>query len=229
MLLISGYMQNIKVTFNKESFNTDSIIDSIKLCSSFKYDDPIEIESSVQNLNFNNRNELIAVFEKIRGAEANDLKLKFFELDYREWARANFYQQQAFKSLVLIYHWLELSLSNPKDLDVKTNLYNEFIVDWNYTPRVQNTIYLINENYTIDSENKPLLEKLVDVNLLCRINIVTELKELTNYFIPLLTPGVSTEYLKSKSDFDGSKTNKLWKTLLNERNKRINNWVTNRF
>ncbi|MBB4801667.1 hypothetical protein ACHRV1_25040 [Flavobacterium aquidurense] len=222
-------MQNITVTFNKESFNRDSVTDSIKLCSTFKYDDPIEIHSSIQNLNFKNRNELIAVFEKIRGTEVNDLKLKFFELDYREWALANFYEQQAFKSLVLIYHWLELSLSNPHDLDVKTNLYNEFIVDWNYTPRVQNTIYLINENYIIDSGNKPLLEKLVDVNLLCRINIVTELEQLTNYFIPLLTPGVSIEYLKSNSDSDGSKTNKLWKTLLNERNKRINNWVTNRF
>ena len=222
-------MQNVTVTFNKESFTIDSIIDSIKLCSTFKYDDPIEIHSSVQNLNFNNRNEFLEVFEKIRGAKVNDLKLKFFELDYREWARANFYEQQAFKSLVLIYHWLELSLLNPNDLDVKMNLYNEFILDWNYTPGVQNTIYLINENYTIDSENKPLLEKLVDVNLLCRINITTELKELTNYFIPLLTPGVSIEYLRSKSDSDGSKTNKLWKTILNERNKRMSNWVTNRF
>lgn len=222
-------MQTITVTFNKESFNVDPIIDSIKLSSTFKYDDPIRIDSSVQNLNFNNRNELIAVFEKIKGTEVNNLKLKFFELDYREWVRANFYEQQAFKSLLLIYRWLELSLSNPNDLDVKTNLYNEFIVDWNYEPRVQNSIYLINETYTINSANKPLLDKLVDVNLLCRIHIVTELKELTNYFIPFLTPGVSNEYLKSKSDSDGSKTNKLWKTILNERNQRINNWVTNRF
>ena len=91
--------------------------------------------------------------------------MKFYERNYNKWANANFYEQQAFKSLVLIYHWLELSLSNPNDLDVRNNLYNEFIVDWNYTPGSQNTIYLISENNVNNDINITLLNQLVKLNL----------------------------------------------------------------
>ena len=121
-------MPNIEIVFNRTSFSEIYAEESLKLVSSFKLNDPIQIFSHVQNMQFNNRNELIALFERIRGADINSLQKIFFTNNYIKWTNANIYEQQAFKSLVLIYHWLELSISNPSDLDVRKNLYNEFIV-----------------------------------------------------------------------------------------------------
>lgn len=222
-------MEKVTITFNKEPFNKNYDEENIELQSSFKYNDKIFIKSKIENIEFSDRSDLINLFEKIRGTDVNSLKLKFYERNYNKWANANFYEQQAFKSLVLIYHWLELSLSNPNDLDVRNNLYNEFIVDWNYTPGSQNTIYLISENNVNNDINITLLNQLVKLNLLCKIIVTINKKELQNYFIPPLTPGIPLKYFKSEYDLNGLNTNKLWKNLLKERDLKIKNWVTNRF
>lgn len=222
-------MTEIEILFNTESYISEYIEGSIKLRSTFKYNEKIEIQSKIENISFENRNELMKLFEKLRGCATNNLKLKFYENNYLKWANANFYEQQTFKSLVLIYHWLELSLSNPEDLDVKNNFYNEFIIDWNYTPSYQNTIYLISEKYNKNPETLKLLNSLVKVNLLCKIQITTNSETYSNYFIPLLTPGVPIDYYKTEFDKDGLKTYELWKNLLKEKDIKIKNWVTNRF
>ncbi len=222
-------MTEIEITFNSGSYISTYIEDSIKLKSSFKHNEKIQIESKIENIVFENRYDLLQLFEKLRGCDNNNLKLKFYENNYLKWANANFYEQQTFKSLVLIYHWLELSLANPEDLDIKKNFYNEFIVDWNYTPGLQNTIFLIPENYIKNIETKKFLNNLVKVNLLCRVTITNHKETFQNYFIPLLTPGVPIEYYKTEFDIDGIKTFELWKKLLKDKDIRIKNWVTNRF
>jgi len=222
-------MSKIEIRFNSESFNSEFVEESLKLISSFKYNEIIKIESPIQDIVFRDRNELLALFEGIRGSDINSLKIKFYEHNYIKWANANFYEQQAFKTIVLIYHWLELSMANPNDLDIKTNLFNEFIVDWNYTPGNQNTIYLIAENYNKDPETVKLLDKLVKVNLLSKLTVEINNYSYSNYFIPLLTPGVPLEFFKSSFDINGINTNKLWKNLLRDREIRVKNWFNNRF
>jgi hypothetical protein len=222
-------MTNIEIIFNKESYIANYVEESIKLISSFKYNEEIKIESIIEDIIFPNRHELIKLFEKLRGSDNSNLKLKFYESNLMKWANANFYEQQSFKSLVLIYHWLELALSNPEDLDVKKNLYNEFIVDWNFSPGFQNTIFLIPEKYLQKSDQVNLLDNLVTVNLLCKIIITNKKTRYVNYFIPLLTPGVPIDYYKTEFDKDGLKSHELWKSLLEDRDIRIKNWVNNRF
>lgn len=222
-------MMKIEITFNKESYISDYLEETITMISSFKYNEEIKILSSVDEIIFSNRKELIDLFEQLRGTDNESLKLKFYENNLIKWAKANFYEQQAFKSLMLIYHWLELALGNPGDLDVKKNFYNEFIVDWNYRPGFQSTIFLLPEKYSKDSKKQQLLNNLISINLLCKIKIHKTDEVIENYFIPILTPGVPIDYYKTNFDPDGLKSYNLWKELLDHRNYRIKSWVDNRF
>lgn len=222
-------MIKIEIIFNKESYLSQYQEESIIMTSTFKYNDEIKITSPIDEIVFSNRKKLIDLFEQLRGTDNEGLKLKFYENNLLKWARANFYEQQAFKSLVLIYHWLELALENPNDLDVKKNFYNEFIVDWNYSPKFQNTIFLLPEKYTKQSKKEQFLNNLVAANLLCKINIYRVNDIIENYFIPALTPGVPIDYYKTDFDPDGLKSYNLWKELLNDRDYRIKSWINNRF
>lgn len=222
-------MSKIEIVFNRGSYITDYDEESIVMTSSFKYNELIKIESNVDTITFNNRLELDNLFEKLRGSDNDNLKLRLFQNNLVKWANANFYQQQAFKCLVLIFNWLELALGNPQDLDVSKNFYDEFVVDWNFRPGFQNTIFLLPEKYIRSTDTIKLLDNLVTVNLLLRINIVTPVAEYKNYFIPLLTPGVPLDYHKSDNDPDGTKSFNLWKQLLKDRDIRIKSWVDNRF
>lgn len=225
-------MQKIEILFNKASFQEQFEEEEIVLMSSFQHNDTITIRSNVEDIVFKNRNDIADFFDGIRGTHTNNLQIKFYERGFKEWANANFYEQQSFKSLLLLYKWLENSLSNEiitVNIGIKKNFYNEFVVDWNYTPNFQNTIYLIDEKYINDYKNIELLDVLLKLNLLCKVNLSTKTKEYSNYFIPLLTPGVPLEYFKSKNDSTGLSANKLWKELLKDREIRLSTWVTNRF
>lgn len=222
-------MARIEIIFNRESFNKPYKEEIVSLVRTSKPKEIFKIDSKIEPIILNSRTELISLFEKIRGCETNNLKLKFLEIKYNKWANAGYYEQQAFKSLLLIYHWLELSLVNPDDLDVSKNLFDEFIVDWNYTPDFQNTLYLIEQKHSANKETVDLLNVLVEKNLLCKLKIFVQNKNYLNYFIPLMTPGVSAVQMQSKFDNSGHKTNELWQLLLKEKNLRIKNWVNNRF
>lgn len=222
-------MQKIKIIFNRESFKEPFKEDEITLISSFQYNDKITIQSNIEDIIFKNRNDLINFFDRTRGSSINNLKIRFYEEGFIKWAHANFYELQSFKSLLLLYKWLELGLTDYENITIKKNFYNDFVVDWNYTPSLQNTIYLIDEKYINDSKNRDLLHVLLKLNLLCKIILSTNTKEYINYFIPLLTPGVPLEYFKSKNDSTGINANRLWKELLKDRDIRLNTWVKNRF
>jgi len=222
-------MIKIEIIFNKESYISQYQEEIITMSSSFKYNEEIKITSSFDEIVFSNRKQLIDLFEQLRGTDNEVLKLKFYENNLLNWAKANFYEQQTFKSLVLIYHWLELALGNPNDLDVKKNFYNEFIVDWNYRPGFQNTIFLLPEKYVKDSTKIQLLNNLITVNLLCKIKIYRVNDVIENYFIPILTPGVPIDYYKNDFDPEGLKSYNLWRELLADRDYRIKSWTDNRF
>lgn len=222
-------MKKIEITYNTESFNSREYSEGfVRLNFTEDSREKFDLESNVENIVFKNRFELVSLFEKVRGTDTNSLKLKFYENRLLKWAEANFYEQQAFKSLLLIYTWLELSLMNPDDLDIKKGFFNEFVVDWNFKPQSQQTIYLLNES-TVTPDNNKYLERLLQLNLLNKIEIIFENKNFKNYFIPLLTPGVSLEYFISNFDSTGHKTQRLWKQILKDRDYRIQTWVTNRF
>ncbi|MGG7469663.1 hypothetical protein ACVVIH_04000 [Chryseobacterium arthrosphaerae] len=222
-------MQKIKIIFNKESFKEPFKEEEITLISSFQYNDKITIQSNIEDITFKNKNELTDFFNRIRGSDINNLKLKFYEEKFIKWAHADFYEQQTFKSLLLLYKWLEPGLTGHENTNIKRNFYNEFVVDWNYTPTIQNTIYLIDEKYMADVKNTELLNVLLKLNLLCKIILSTNTKDYINYFIPLLTPGVPLEYFKSNNDSTGMNANRLWKELLKDRDIRLNTWIKNRF
>ncbi|KFF22916.1 hypothetical protein [Chryseobacterium sp. JM1] len=222
-------MNKIEINYNIESFSSKEYNNGhIKIQIAKNVFEKISLESNVENIVFENRFELVSLFEKIRGTDTNSLTIKFYEKKFFKWAKANFYEQQAFKSLLLIYTWLELSLMNPNDLDIKKGFFNEFIIDWNFKPQSQHSIYLLNESVIIPN-NFIYLDKLLELNLLNRIEITLEDKILKNYFIPLLTPGVSLEYFISDFDKNGQKTQRLWKQILKDRDYRIQTWVNNRF
>lgn len=216
-------MIKIEIIFNSNSFSEDYIERKIILESSNR----INIISDVENITFDNRRELMSLFDNVKGTDTNSLKVVFYEKNLIKWANATYYEQQALKSMGLLYDWLELGLSNPDDIDVSKNIYNEFIVDWNYKPGNQNSLYLIDKKYTNSFSKINSLNKLVELNLLCKV--ILNNGDYENYFIPLMTPGVPFEYFKTNTDKSGSATQKIWKDLLRERSIRIDSWLKNRF
>lgn len=216
-------MIKIEIIFNSNSFKEDYNEKKIILESS----ENLNIFSDIENISFNNRNELKSLFDNVKGTDTNSLKVVFYEKNLIKWANAKYYEQQALKSMGLIYDWLELGLLNPDDIDISKNFFNEFIIDWNYKPGNQNSLYLIDSRYTQNLKNIDSLNKLVQLNLLCKVILNNGAYE--NYFIPLMTPGVPIEYFKTAKDLSGNATQKIWKNLLSERSLRIDSWLKNRF
>jgi hypothetical protein len=132
------------------------------------------------------------------------------------------------KSLLLIYRWTEYALSQDNLNTIRKSLFDEFIIDYSGKPEVQKDLYFISDRYG-RSEYKPLIEKLIDINLLAKISVKHNQISIQNYFTPLLKPGVPRELFKSEQDPKGIKTYNIWKMILNDRDYKINNWFSNRW
>ncbi|MDH2208591.1 MULTISPECIES: hypothetical protein [unclassified Empedobacter] len=135
-----------------------------------------------------------------------------------------------FKSIFLLYHWLEIPLINQNESDIDKTLYNDFVIDWTFRPESQKDIYLIKKEY-IKSDNFEYLNHLKKINLLSEFRIEPYIgQQLLAFFIPLNQPGVS----KALFDFKDSNgvirsSYSLWKSILKDRDTRISNWINNRF
>jgi hypothetical protein len=222
-------MKRINITYNDNSFTQSPSIKNIFLEGTFVYPSNFIIKSGETTTSFNSRDNLISLFEKTKGLNPNELQLYLLKNGFENWENSSFYEIQALKSILLCFHWMDLSISNEEDLDINKVLYNEFIIDWNYQINPQNSIYLLQKKYTQEEKYIHKLNKLLEINLLCKITITTEKQCFNNYFIPLLTPGVNVDYYKNKSDLNGIETNNLWRLLLKEKSIRINYWLKNRF
>ncbi|KAF0204712.1 MAG: hypothetical protein FD170_137 [Bacteroidetes bacterium] len=222
-------MKRIEIIYNDNSFTEKPHVKSIYLDSKFDYKSNYKVSSEGKEIVFDSKNDIDNFFEKTKGLNPNEMSLYLLRFGYSNWEKASFYEMQSLKSILLCYHWLELSISNSEDLDVNKMFYDEFIVDWNYKINPQNTIYLLKKEY-IEKEGQLIyLQRLLELNLLCKINLFIGGEPLINYFIPLLTPGVKLEYFKSNFDLHGNDSNKLWKKLLEDKSTRIGNWLKNRF
>ena len=70
-----------------------------------------------------------------------------------------------------------------------------------------------------------MIEKLIDVNLLCRINISIGDVGFENYFLPFLKPGVSINYLATENNPTGYPVLDFLNSILEKRELRIKAFI----
>lgn len=219
---------------NKEFYQLSNEVDIIEVSleGSFKYDANSQIFFSIDNRRFifKNSSILLKFSEDIRGKSKEAMILSLMKLnkdsdllDYIEQLSPK--SMNLIKSIFLLFHWLDLPLHNPNDLEIESNIYDNFVVDWTFRPESQKDIYLISKKHIAD-QNQIYIHKLIELNLLASFKILGyKGKELQCYFTPLSKPGVS----KEKFQFDNTSAYPLWQKILNDRDKRISNWVNNRY
>jgi hypothetical protein len=231
-------MVELKIKGNKESYQLTKKVDYIDISLDGNFDfnsnSPINFRYDNYNLTFENRNKLFKFAEEIRGTSLDKLILTFSKYEF-ESSLINYLANKKsteiglLKALFLIYYWIDLPLTNPTDLDLEKQLYNEFIVDWTNQPEPQKDIYFIDKRH-ITPNNRPFIQKLIDLNLLASFKVqINDIEKISTYFIPLVKPGVSRENFMTEFDTKGDKTYSFWKSILKDRDIRITNWINNRF
>lgn len=231
-------MIELKIKGNKESYQLTKKVDyiDISLDGNFDFNSSSRINFRYDNYNltFENRNKLFKFAEEIRGTSLDKLILTFSKYEFESSLINNLANKKSteiglLKALFLIYYWIDLPLTNPTDLDLEKQLFNEFVVDWTNQPEPQKDIYFIDKRH-ITPNNRPFIQKLIDLNLLASFKVqINDNVTISTYFIPLVKPGVSRENFMSEFDTKGDKTYSFWKSILKDRDIRITNWINNRF
>jgi len=231
-------MIELKIKGNKESYQLTKKLDYIDISLTGQFDfnshNRIDFHYDNHNLTFENRNKLFKFAEEVRGTSLDKLILTFSKYDFESSFVNNLASKKSteiglLKAIFLIYHWIELSITNPTDLNLEKQLFNEFVVDWTNQPEPQKDIYFIDKRH-ISPTNKPLIQKLIDLNLLASFKVqLQDSTTISTYFIPLVKPGVSRENFATEFDTNGDKTYSFWKSILKDRDIRITNWINNRF
>ncbi|GFD75378.1 hypothetical protein KUL113_47980 [Tenacibaculum sp. KUL113] len=186
-----------------------------------------------RHFSFNNRNDLFQFTEKTKGASLDRIVLALMDTEVenefiKELAHKSEIEIGLLKALFLIYNWVELPMTDPATLQLKSRIYDDFVIDYSGKPEIQKDIYFIKEKNVMEN-NQKYIDKLQDLNLLAKTIIDTNSEQYETYFIPLIKVGVSKSNFKSDFDSDGSKTYKFWSKILNQRDKRIKYWITNRY
>lgn len=231
-------MIELKIKGNKESYQLTKKVDYIDISLSGNFDfnsnSRINFRYDNHNLTFENRNSLYKFSEEIRGTSLDKLILTFSKYNFESSFINNLANKKStevglLKAIFLIYYWIDLPLTNPTDLDIEKQLFNEFVVDWTNQPEPQKDIYFIDKRH-ITSNNSPYIQKLIDLNLLATFKVqIQDNLTISTYFIPLVKPGVSRENFITEFDTKGDKTYSFWKSILKDRDIRITNWINNRF
>jgi hypothetical protein len=231
-------MIELKIKGNKESYQLTKKCDflDISLSGQFEFNSISQINFNYDNhyLTFENRNTLFNFAEEVRGTSLDKLILTFSKYEFETsfintLANKKSTEIGLLKAIFLIYHWIELPLTNPSDLDLEKQLFNEFVVDSTNQPEPQKDIYFIDKRHIIGT-NTPYIQKLIDLNLLASFKVqLQDNTIISTYFIPLVKPGVSRENFETEFDTKGDKTYGLWKNILKDRDIRITNWINNRF
>ena len=231
-------MIELKIKGNRESYQLTKKVDyiNISLGGNFESNANSRINFCYDNnnLTFENRNRLFKFAEEIRGTSLDKLILTFSKYEFEsslinKLANKKSTEIGLLKAIFLIYYWIDLPLTNPTDLDLEKQLFNEFVVDWTNQPEPQKDIYFINKKQ-ITTNNQPYIQKLIDLNLLASFKIqIHDKVSISTYFIPLVKPGVSRENFITEFDTKGDKTYSFWKSILKDRDIRITNWINNRF
>lgn len=226
----------IKIRGNKESFQLHHRIDylDINLSGTFLFNEnsPVFLKYGDHELTFKNRQNFYQFAEKSKGASLEKLILLSIDFDLSNLFIDSLKSKGdieigLFKSVFLIYNWIEIALTDAYAVNLSDRIYDDFIIDYSGKPEVQKDIYFINSRY-LESTYLPSIQRLLDLNLLASASFDTNVGNLKTYFIPLIKPGVSREFFNTEFDENGNKTYGLWKNILSDRDFRIKNWITYR-
>jgi hypothetical protein len=228
-------MAEIKIKGNRQSFYSESSIEylEIKFIGDFNINakTPIIFFYDSREYSIANRQKLFSLSEKAKGASFQKLFEYFQEhnIDAKELTNNKTIENSLLKSILLIYHWIELPLAEPQEINIEKQIFNDFVLDLTNRPEPQKDIYFIKKDYCNPSKQH-LIDKLIEINLLVRLDItITPTLKFTTYFIPLIKPGMSRNQFASIKDQNGVRTYELWQNILRDRDYRINSWIKNRF
>lgn len=222
------------ITANKEPFQLTKQIKLIDMRLTGSYNSSMTIHYDDRMLKFEDGGKFFRFGERLKGSFQTNFHQALQEFEFapeiiREFSHKSQTEIGLFKSIFLIYSWVEIAFTDAYAVSLGNRIYNEFIVDYSNKVGPQNDIYFIKQAL-ITEENTPLIKRLIEINLLASaIFKDNAIGTYQTYFIPLIRPGVSREYFSSSSDPNGSKTYDFWKTILHDRDARISNWFKNRY
>jgi hypothetical protein len=226
-------MEEIKIKGNCKSFQIHNKIEYIEvklsgIFSSLK-DFSALLDYGNYHLQFSNKQNFYTFADKVKGASLERLILLSQELQLDPNFIYNLNTKgeigiSLFKSILLIYNWIEVALTDPSEINIENIIYNQFITDYTGKMESQKDIYFISSKY-LSSVYGSSIQRLIDLNLLVSATFCTKKDNYQTYFIPLIKPGVSRTFFKTDFDKSGNKTYDLWKNILNERDSRIKYWL----
>lgn len=226
----------ILIKGNKNSFQLYKKIEylDIKLHGSFSLnlEQPVYIDYGDIQLKFSNRQRFYTFSEKVKGASLEKIILLSQEYQLNptftnSLIRKGEIEIGLFKSIFLIYSWIEIAITDAYAVNISDMIYNKFLIDYSGKPEVQKDIYFLDSKYIVE-EYSPILQKLMDLNLLVSCKLVTIAGNFQTFFIPLIKPGVSREYFKTDFDKNGNKIFDFWKKILDDRDAKIRHWINYR-
>lgn len=223
------------ISANKEPFQLTRQIKLLEIRLAGNYHSAINLMYDDNRvLKFENGAKFFRFGERLKGSFQTTFQQALQEFDFapeiiREFSHKSQTEIGLFKSVFLIYSWVELAFTDAYAVQLSNRIYNEFIVDYSNKVGTQNDLYFIKQAMIVP-ENLPLINRLMEINLLASALFSdNEIGTYQTYFIPLIRPGVSREHFNSPGDLNGNKTYELWKTILRDRDARISNWFTNRY
>lgn len=230
-------MIDLRIKGNKFSYQLTNNVEYVNISLSGDFDNNKEskinliYDNDIQH--FDNRSILLEFSEKIKGMSFDKFILTFVRYKFSESFIENIENKSSIeigllKAIFLIYYRINLLILISSYNDLEKQLSNEFVVDFTNKPEPQNDIYFIDKRH-ITTNNKLRLKKLVDLNLLASFEISSINFNFSTYFIPLIKPGVSRDNFTAEFDPNGDNTYNFWKTILNDRDIRVNRWYNNRF
>ncbi len=227
----------INIKGNRESFYLTNKVENIdiSLSGDFKFDAKTSVTLTHQDFNIpiDNRQTLFKLTEKVKGANLDKLILIFQDFsinsDYIDFLKKRPNTEIGLlKSVLLIYNRIESSMSDPIEMKLEKQIFNDFIIYYSEKVGAQEDVCFIDKKHINDS-NLSKIQRLMDLNLLVRLDVDIEQIKYNSYFIPLIKPGIPLEYFKTEFDKSGKKTHQLWKQILFDRNSQISSWAKNRY
>lgn len=124
------------------------------------------------------------------------------------------------KALANLFLWFQYFFINEighENESFHIKVFDEFIIDNTKSLGIQKDIYLLPKKYQSDSYAQKI-KYLEQLNLLTYLKISNNDDIYINHFIPFSKPGYK------KDVFNDEETYNLWKSILSDRNNRLNNF-----
>ena len=227
----------IKLKGNRESFYLKQNVENIEifLSGDFLFESKSNILLNIDDVKFSfeDRVFLFQISEQIKGASKDRLLLiatdnNFSKELIQKIKTASTTEVSLIKSMFLIYQWVEFELSTADFTKLNEKLNDDFVIDYSGHSGPQEELYFV-PTEIITQESLPIIQRLIDLNLLVSLTIYNDDSEYISYFIPLIKPGIPREYFKTEFDKNGTKTYEFWKDILHKRDYRLRKWSQNRY